>query len=91
MIYGQDYHEENLITIDNYLKDEKETPFGYQLILKKKQYINMVYKETDQIIFHRFQNKLQKIHSLFNQSLNLENLKKINIKTFKKNSSKILK
>jgi primosomal protein DnaI len=81
-IYGKDYHEEDLITIGNYLKDEKETPFGYQLILKTKPSIHMVYKETDQMIFYNFKNKLQKIHSLFNQSLDLENLKQINIENF---------
>ncbi|WP_284928712.1 hypothetical protein [Candidatus Phytoplasma sp. AldY-WA1] len=61
-IYDQDYYEEDLITIGNYLKDEKETPFGYQLILKTKPYIHMAYKETKQMIFHNFKNKLQKIH-----------------------------
>ncbi|WP_238055016.1 hypothetical protein [Candidatus Phytoplasma ziziphi] len=75
-VYGKDYHEEDLITIGKYLKAKKETPFGYQLILKKKSYMQMFYKETDQIIFYHFQNKLQKIHSLFNQSLNLEKLKR---------------
>ncbi|AYJ01160.1 hypothetical protein CWO85_03365 [Candidatus Phytoplasma ziziphi] len=88
-VYGKDYHEEDLITIGKYLKAKKETPFGYQLILKKKSYMQMFYKETDQIIFYHFQNKLQKIHSLFNQSLNLEKLKTMNIANFTNN--KIIK
>ncbi|PQP79796.1 hypothetical protein C6B37_01095, partial [Candidatus Phytoplasma phoenicium] len=89
LVYGEDYHEEDLIKIENYLTAQKETPFGYQLILKTKPYFHLVYQETNKILFHRFQNNLQKIHSFFNQSLDLEKLKEMKIETFENN--KIIK
>ncbi|WP_341266660.1 hypothetical protein [Candidatus Phytoplasma fraxini] len=84
LVYDKDYHEEDLITIENYLKTQKETPFGYQLVLKTKPYFQIVYRETDQSLFHRFQNNFQKNHSFFNQSLDLEKLKDMNIDTFER-------
>ncbi|WAN63087.1 IstB-like ATP binding protein, mobile unit [Candidatus Phytoplasma rubi] len=75
-------NDEDVITVYNYLqnKDQKNY-FGYQMILKTKPYISIIYKETSKSKQINLENNLYQKNILFHQNLNLNNIELKNFET----------
>ncbi|MDC9031885.1 ATP-binding protein [Columbia Basin potato purple top phytoplasma] len=77
--------DEDIITVYNYLKNKnKKNSFGYQMVLKTKPYVSVIYKETTESKKINLENNLYQKNILFNQNLNFDN---IELKNFQTNNS----
>ncbi|WP_323847749.1 MAG: ATP-binding protein [Phytoplasma sp.] len=74
--------DEDVITVYNYLTNkDKDNSFGYQMVLKTKPYISVVYKETSKSKQVHLENNLYKKNILFNQNVNFDDIELQNFQT----------
>ncbi|MDV3196324.1 MAG: hypothetical protein Q8885_02305 [Candidatus Phytoplasma stylosanthis] len=90
LVYGEDYEEGDLIQLNHYLeKKENPDPYNnYQSVLITKPYFSIRYQDTETTRILAYQEKMIHYHSLFNQKIEIEILKKMDFqKLFLKNKS----
>ncbi|AYJ01241.1 hypothetical protein CWO85_01720 [Candidatus Phytoplasma ziziphi] len=85
--FGVDYDTKDIETMLNYFKNKKNIDeFEHKMILKTKPYIQIVYQDTKKPLYEE---NIMTVHNLFNQNLNLEEIKKIDKDFFNTILSKI--
>ncbi|PQP79311.1 hypothetical protein C6B37_02150, partial [Candidatus Phytoplasma phoenicium] len=68
------FEEKDLMTVYKYLQLKKEeNNYTYQLVLKTKPYVHMVFQETINTKQKDFKSNLEKTNILFNQNFQLNN------------------
>ncbi|WCA22412.1 ATP-binding protein [Candidatus Phytoplasma oryzae] len=82
--------DKDLLIVYNYLENKDQiVSSGYEMVLKMKPYVHVVFRETSQIQNIHFEDDLQRSSILFNQKIQLNDIRLNNLKMMNSYQEKV--